>query len=288
MTLRENPYAGINAHLQSELQTEHKKIEGSVLASWKGFHAHHIISIAEALNEHLPTGYIARAEQSLQIAYENYEGRLEIQSPEPDVTVWKSGTGFPSPSTGAVASPTLVISHVEETLIELPPKLPKAILVFDPHKQPITRLELLSPANKPGGSYYREYMASRAAALLNTQALIEIDYLHETPAILPHLLGHYPEEANSYPYRIIISNPRQSPDVGQIFIYGFQVDMPIPIIGVPLMENEMMPFDFGAVYNSTFQRGRWGETLDYTRPPVRFETYSPDDQQRILKHIIRA
>ena len=75
-----NPYKGINAHLNSLLQTSATE---SQPALWSSFHASHINHIADFLNDALPDGYIALSEQSLQVRTE-----LDnvIKRPRPGVT----------------------------------------------------------------------------------------------------------------------------------------------------------------------------------------------------------
>jgi hypothetical protein len=50
---------------------------------------------------------------------------------------------------------------------------------------------------------------------------------------------------------------------------------------IPLLGEEMLKFDFAAVYQNTFVRGRWGYSLNYSTPPARFETYHPLDRAGI-------
>src|SRR5690606_10252748 len=93
----------------------------------------------------------------------------------------------------------------------------------------------------------------------------------------------YPDrEAEAYPYSIIVTDPRPSFEEGQSKVYGFSVGDTIPVIEIPLADADVIVFDFGAVYNQFYANTRFfGETVDYEQLPVRFETYSPDDQQRI-------
>jgi hypothetical protein len=50
---------------------------------------------------------------------------------------------------------------------------------------------------------------------------------------------------------------------------------------LPLDCDNSAELDMNIIYNTTFRRGRWGDTIDYTQLPARFETYHPHDQEVI-------
>lgn len=91
-------------------------------------------------------------------------------------------------------------------------KHPSAVIVQEVTPQRtlgkiVTRIELLSPSNKPGGSDFRVYAEKRVEAIQSGVPLVEIDYLHETPSPLRNL-PVYPVHAEAYLYTIVISDPR--------------------------------------------------------------------------------
>lgn len=227
---RHNLYQGVNAHLQSQLQTI-----GEAPATWESFHFNHITDMARELNRILPDGYRAVAEQSLQITPSN--------SDFPSVVIYQDAPNY----------------H---------PQLGRAI----------TRLELLSPANKKRGSHYPAYSRNRRIALRGGMPLVEIDYLHESQS---PILGipHYPDEAQSYAYHITVNDPRQANQ--HVQDYGFGVDEPFPRIPIPLADTEQVILDLNQVYPNTFYDYRWGDQIDYASLPERFDTYHPTDQARI-------
>ncbi len=65
MEPNQNPYRGINAHLNSTLQTPGSEETGPSI--WPGFHSAHVGNIMDFLNDQLPAHYVARSEQSLQV-----------------------------------------------------------------------------------------------------------------------------------------------------------------------------------------------------------------------------
>jgi hypothetical protein len=61
---RKNPYVGINAHLNSLLQTSDTDDQPSL---WRAFHISHLTGIADALDTQFPRDYITMIEPSLQL-----------------------------------------------------------------------------------------------------------------------------------------------------------------------------------------------------------------------------
>ncbi|HVU13574.1 MAG TPA: DUF4058 family protein [Phototrophicaceae bacterium] len=265
-----NPYRGINAHLNSLLQTSGTKASPSL---WHSFHTSHIGNITDFLNDILPANYVARPEQSLQIRTEAWES-VEFLEREPDVSIYGRTGNNPLPS--AVASVPHEMARKEA--LDVTEHFIKAAVIreIQPHVvagRVVARIELLSPTNKPDYSGYDGYRTGRNEALFSFVPLIELDYLHET--LLPY------NAPRTKAYAIIVSDPRPSVDAGRAKLYDFDLDEPFPVVNIPLAGDDQLTFDFGKVYQHTFERGRWGTYCDYSSPPARFGTYSPADQERI-------
>jgi len=189
--------------------------------------------------------------------------------------------------------PPQYYSSVEKSLIEIfddNPLTSVVIYEIEDGKIPgkaVTRIELLSPANKPGqGQHYRQYMAKRAQALRSGLFLVEIDYLHETRPIIPTLPSYIDHKKGAYPYLVLISNPHPKPEDGLIDIYGIRVDEPLPTYNIPLIDRETVPLDLSAAYNQTFENARMMQVIvDYELLPERFDTYTTEDQARIRERM---
>jgi hypothetical protein len=280
--MRQNPYRGINAHLNSLLQQSGTSEQPAL---WSSFHGRHIAYICDALNDLLPSHYIAFSEQSLQTRTFDFSGTVEVRRPEPDVSVFQRTTGtllaehrIPKPSwTADMAS-----------LFE-PLKHPSAIVIraVDAQKtlgRIVTRIELLSPSNKPSGNHYQAYADKRLETLQIGTPLIEIDYLHETPPPLMHM-PQYGTHSEATPYCLVISDPRPTWEEGKIMVYGFGIDEIIPSLYVPLADKDFVVLELNAVYQHTFTAGRWGDLLNYTMPPLNIDRYSLSDQKHIAQVI---
>ncbi len=275
-----NQYYGINANLHSILQE--KSDDPSM---WPGFHTQHIVNLAEALNRQLPRHYIAISEQSLQIKTEDFDtGKAGAISPKPDVSIYQGAKRGAQGAAAALAEPAAPTrtENLQEILGQVEKIIP-SVVIRDTREhgrlgKAVTRIELLSASNKRGGSGYVGYLANRATALRSGTSLVELDYLHESHSPISKL-PDYPAGRDSHPYYIAVSDPR--PMLGRLLAYEFDVDQPIPTITIPLAGDEAIKFSFDAVYQHTFQTGRWGNQVDYEREPDRIETYGQADQARI-------
>jgi hypothetical protein len=268
-----NLYPGINPHLNSALQQKG--------GGWKSFHAYHLIHIAETLNEILPSHYVAKPEESLQINI--YDGDLTPPIPRPsssvaDVLIRRSViTGQPSTPHPVPLVPTLRLSIPDLAEDE---DILMALVIYEGEK-PITRIELLSPANKPGGTHYGDYIKHRTETLYAGLRLVEVDYLHERHPIIagvPSYRAHHPD---AYPYHIIVSDPRPTFSEGSTDVYSFGVLMEVLTIVLPLDGDASIQFDFGAVYQRTLGQQPFHTQVDYTQEPVNFGAYTDEDQARI-------
>jgi Protein of unknown function (DUF4058) len=277
-----NRYPGINPHLNSLLQ--------SPGGGWEMFHPAFLMRLLDELESRLPENYLPFAEKSLQITLIDPQtdtplGRLGTR--RPDVIVMRKGEGIAQTSGETVSSPTLALSILdnfdeEETLLGL------VIYRLDKGKLPgipVTRFELLSPGNKPGGAHHAQYLRNRQETLLVGLRLVEIDWLHESRPIIPAIPSYPDGEDDSYAYSIIVSDPRPSLDEGKTLVYGFTVEQPAPTINIPLDGEDFVTLDFGRVYNQTIERRNYYSLIDYTQEPARSQAYSEKDRAYIRQRM---
>jgi hypothetical protein len=275
-----NPFRGINPHLNSFLQNQ--------AGEWESFHSAHIVDLARLMDAQLPTGYFARLEKSLQIRERDSAQSSAVERrPRPDVTIYQRGEAAQAILHGMAAAPTLTapVSETmdapdedEETLV--------AAVIYDVRDEglpgkPVTRVELLSPTNKPPGEGYAQYRDKRNMALRAAMPLVEIDYLHQARPVIKGL-PIYPDAPGAFAYSIAVSDPRPSLDHGLSRVYGFGVGDPLPVVVIPLAGHDVFAFDFGPPYHTTFASTRFYHALlDYRHPPERIERYSTADQALI-------
>jgi Protein of unknown function (DUF4058) len=285
-----NQYRGINAHLHSLLQGE---------GGWDSFHANQITYLTSYLTEQLlPMGYTAENIQSLQIrSLGEPAGK-----PESDVTIYDSdpfrAVQPPLMWAGSAQKSAVKIPDIMEIKEDVEPYRAIGIFEFVPGMsrlgEPVAWIELLSPSNKPGGSDVKDYRYKRLKLLKSGIVFVELDYLHETPSTFEYIPSYArtrtrrPFADGTHPYRIVVIDPRPEFIEGDAYSYHFDVDETIPgKVDIPLNAGEWLQFDFDAPYQEAFRRIFYGRKfVDYTRLPLNFDRYSPDDQARILNRMI--
>ncbi len=283
-----NPYRGINPHLHSRWQNR---------GGWNSFHANHISDLTRALKRVLePLGYDAETEYSLQIRRPS-EG---IARPRADVLIREqtpirpqvSGTisGMVAPELELPMSAVLDLDEGDDlyAAIAIAP-----IIEGDADQgEPVAWIELLSPANKPGGSDVTEYRAKRHLLLQTGLVLVELDYLHQTLALIPRIPVYFAPgrsdvpEADSHPYHITVIDPRPEFMNGKSRTRFADVDQPLPVVTIPLAGADQVTFDFDAPYQRTLTELTYGRLVDYRQLPDHFDSYSPADQTRIAARMV--
>jgi len=276
----QNPYPGINPHLNSRLQQQG--------GGWRGFHTRFLAHFYTFLENHLPENYLVAPEEALQIGvYEHESDSVQTQNTVPDLLIRRDPQSQPSTATpvaGSLSTPTFTLD------LKLPEEKPLTALVIyregSTQMLPVTRIELLSPANKSGGSHYRSYMTKRTSTLAADIRLIEIDLLHEQPPLLEVIPDYRTGEPDSYPYHVLVSNPSPSSNQkGKTLVYGWYVQDRLPTIPIPLFEDDQIVADLNPLYQETVNERFLQAVVDYNELPEKFDTYQERDQQFIREKI---
>lgn len=282
----QNLYPGINPHLNSALQGEG--------GGWESFHAKHVADLAEHLDAILPVGYYAILEKSMQIGTFDRD-TTEPLAPSartiPDVSVYREyAASGAATSTPPIQSPTLVFPLPITSPDE--PEDITAVAIYEIVEgrvpgRPVTRIELLSPANKPGHTHYASYIQKRRETLESGLCLVEIDYLHETRPILDVIPSYKHRQTNASPYYILVSDPRPTFAEGNTAYFAFGLQDALPIFALPLVGQETTSVDLGAVYTHTFVASRFVQAMThYDQEPERFHLYSSEDQTFIRQRMV--
>lgn len=284
--MTQNPYLGVDAHLNSLLQTPGVEDQIDI---WPVFHAQHIAHTADRLNKILPEHYFAFIEPSLQIRSQiindaPYRPSESLMGANPRLS--------PSPRENRPIEPAKPTwrARIEDT-IEPEAMMPAVIVrkVDDPShiSKPLVRIELLAPSNKRGGVNYAVYRGKRLETIYAGLVLVEIDYQHETLSPI-NGLPKYPHMSSASAYYIAITDPRPSMQDGYVTVYGFKVNEAIPAVPFKLDTGRVMIFDINSIYQATYTEGKWGDIVEHGREPVRFDSYSTQDRHRITQIMKRS
>lgn len=276
--LPQNRYPGVNAHLNSFLQQRG--------GGWESFHARYIGEMQVFLDQVLPGNYYSIAEKSLQITQYGAD-ETHSSSLYPDVSIFRQSIS-PTPSSAVfeTTAPTMTLP-LREVLLEDEEEDVNAVVIYNYERgqipgKPVTRIELLSPANKPRGSDYNGYSIRRRAALKAGISLVEIDFLHKQRPILSGLPSYPDRQEGASPYLILVTDLHPDYENGLVDFYEFGVDAPLPKIRIPLQLEDQTVLDLGSVYNTVFETTRvFRMVVDYAADPVDFKTYTSEDQNKI-------
>jgi hypothetical protein len=219
---------------------------------WPDFHASFITYWRDALIDLLPDHYEARMDERINLVELPDEKTRRI---EPDVAIERRRLSSPTPPAPAgvatlepVTIPLVIEEEQRERYIEI---------VRRPDRTLVAILEVLSPANKeePGRSIY---LAKRDALLRQNVHLVEVDLL--LSGLLPLRDPLPPGD-----FYALVARADRRPDCQ---VYAWTIRQPLPAIPIPLLPPDHdIWVDLAAIFNLTYERGRYARYLDYAASP---------------------
>jgi hypothetical protein len=130
----------------------------------------------------------------------------------------------------------------------------------------VATLEVLSPSNKRPGNGRREYEEKRLRTLGTRTHLVEIDLLRAWDPFPMWPLGQPATGALPGDYRIVVARGDQRPWAD---LYAFGVRDVIPSFPLPLQPgDDAVPVHLQALFDAVYDRGRYGQQVDYRSEPV--------------------
>ena len=134
-------------------------------------------------------------------------------------------------------------------------------------KQLVTSIEVLSRANKSGGSKGRKLFQKKQRQMMDEGVnLVEIDLLrrgkHTTAVPQPLLAARCPQ----FDYHICI---HQTDQPREFFLYPFLLQDSIPDIAIPLRVGAKLPLiELQAIFNRCYDAGSFPYEIDYSHDPI--------------------
>lgn len=234
-----NPFPGMNPYLEDP-------------AFWRDFHATFIICLREAIVDDLPDAYEGRIDESVRLVQMADE---LVKLVYPDVAIShnssspsrsRSGTGTATLEPQTVTQP--FYEEVRETRVEI---------LHRPERDLVTVIELLSPANKTGDGFL-QYSAKRSMLLpAEPINLLELDFLIQGQRL------RFPTPLPQGDYLAYLTRAERRVDCQ---VYAWSIRDRLPTLPVPLrVPDPDIHVDLQAVFDTTFQRGRYARSLNYAR-----------------------
>jgi hypothetical protein len=229
---------------------------------WADFHLDLAAEIRAHLNAHIQPGYYATA-----VTYVTYEVIEVTQSTpraaSPDVSVWRTDLGIPTPGALAVIDPPPVQSMVP---LEVPVRLASVEVRAAGTDTLVTAIEILSPINKRPGQERQKYLRKRRELLRSHVHVMELDLLRGGER------SPLETAVPSAPYYITLARFEHRPAVD---VWPIQLAARLPVVPVPLSTPDpAVPLDLGRIVQEVYERGGYATRIDYRQsvPPPHLES----------------
>ena len=224
---------------------------------WEGFHQRYVTYLCDALNDRLPRDYVATLGEHLHLVELTPREAKQIL---PDVAIL--GEERKAVRGGARTKRAGGTLTLEPITIPLPRVTREVRDVWielrrPPERAPITVVEMLSPTNKLGEGL-GEYRLKRRKMLRQKVHLVEFDFL---------LGGQRLPMGRALPrgdYYALVARAERRPDCD---VYAWTIRDPLPPIPIPLLAPDPdVVLDLGAVFATSYERGRYARLIDYSAP----------------------
>jgi hypothetical protein len=207
---------------------------------WGDFHHGLIDEIDRVLSAQVPEKYLVR------VGLRSY---LTLTRPEPKPV--RSSASQPASDAGAMTMQAFVVEEHRETFIK--------IYEVEPERRLVTRIEVLSPANKRRKSKGRRlYLRKRQSLLLGSANLVEIDLLRGGERM--PMMGAWPDS----PYTLLVCREQRAPSCK---VWPAHYREPLPTLPIPLSYPDPdIRIDLQPLIAAIYARSRYHLDIDYGKP----------------------
>ena len=240
-----SPFPGMDPYLEQS-------------AYWSSFHSRLIVGLADAVESMLNKQYYVEVETRTYLSED--DNTVLVGIPDASVIATIKAQDIPKTTAGSSSSQTAVITQPQQVTLPIPEEINERYLEVREvgSDQVITLIEVLSPKNKRPGKGRNMYEIKRAKILSSLTHLIEIDFLRVGTPMTRHGL------VSESTYSILVSRSPQRPIAD---CYGFGVRDTIPSFLLPLASGEEeLVIDTQEIFDGIYERGRYGNRVDYTQP----------------------
>ncbi len=221
---------------------------------WGNFHDSFLTYSRDAINDALPSGYVAMINQRVELVERDGESP---HPPGPDFFVVAEPRATRNSHAEAPGVATLDPVTIPATYLDEERQMFLEVL-WVPERRVVTVVELLSPSNKDHRDRNR-YLAKRDDVLHSPANLVELDLLRAGRRVP---LDRRPPSADYYAF---IYRADRRPDC---HVYGWTVRDRLPVLPLPLDPGRIEPLiDYQALFELTYHRARFAELIDYQQEP---------------------
>ncbi|MEX0641055.1 MAG: DUF4058 family protein [Pirellulales bacterium] len=225
---------------------------------WPTVHQGLISAIWADLNRNLPPGYVARTNERVYVVHAD-------RSIYPDAIVTRLATVRPLAAVAGHAAALDADDAWEIAIQDDEIREPYIEIVAAGGREVVTRIEVLSPANKSRGAESRRlYGAKQREVLSSPTHLLEIDLLrdgeHTVAAPRERLVrrGHFD-------YLVSLS---RGPRHDRCDVWAVSLRQRLPRIRVPLAQGDAdVACNLQSLFESVYAQGRFGDSIDYAVDP---------------------
>ena len=238
-----SPFPGMDPYLESR---------------WLGVHSSLNVYAGDALNQRLPPGLLARAEERAIVAGDDQESRYVI----PDVSLFERGLAEPSwasgdASVGVAESVCVLLKQVEIKQ--------RYLEIRDARSggRVITVIEFVSPTNKRSGDGLTKYCQKQQECHDGGVNLVEIDLTRagDRSLIMPIARLKW-RDRTTYQAWLSRANDR---DRGWAF--RLPLTERLPSIPIPLRPTDQdVLLELQPLIDQVYEKGRYSEDIDYSEP----------------------
>jgi hypothetical protein len=232
--------------------------------NWSSVHHRLINHFADQIQSQLPEGLFAEIEITVYIT----EDDDDLGNVIPDVSVLESDPLSGGQINSRAGTDAAVATPFR---IKLPPEPIEqghvSIRSLQDHQPLITVIEVLSPTNKMDHRGREKYLLKREEYYRARANVVEVDLLRGGAELVDVPFEEVPRRLIT-PYKAVV-RPARPRDRIEAEYSAMPIREPLPRILIPLRRNDPeVVLDFQSAIDDAYARGRYGDRIDYRKPPA--------------------
>jgi hypothetical protein len=225
---------------------------------WRDVHASLLVYARDQLNGELPPDLTASVDERLVIDVEEERARAYL----PDVAITEM---WDKPSGPAIGPGGALVQTAKPILVDKGEQKLRRLEIAESGGHIITVIEFLSPSNKMESDSRWRWERKRRENLAAGLSFVEIDLVRAGSWTLPDHDGLLRLPANTVSHVVAVTRAGLH---WRHEFYACPLRERLPVIRIPLRPNEPdAALDLQALVDPSYERGRYGRKIDYSKPP---------------------